>query len=105
MNVEAARGLNPILKGRYSSVYTKFTFFNHQSELDLTIDNEGSSGVYSSPPFPLTSVNLLRLDYQVTLTQVVKICLSAVDLRIYFHQPNVGDSRIRSVSCKFGTRG
>lgn len=71
VNVEAARGLNPILKGRYSSVYTKFTFFNHQSELDLTIDNEGSSGVYSSPPFPLTSVNLLRLDYQVTLTQVV----------------------------------
>ena len=81
MNIEAARGLNPILKGRYSSVYTKFTFFNHQSELDLTIDNEDSSGVYSSPPFSLTSVNLLRLDYQVTLTQVVKICLSAADLR------------------------
>lgn len=71
VGIEAARGLNPILKGRYSSIYTKFSFFNHQSELDLTVDSEDSSGVYNSPHFPLTSVNLLRLDYQATLTQMV----------------------------------
>ena len=81
VSVGGARGLSPSLRGRYTTVYTRFGV--PPILLQACANGSGSDsgyqqqqqqrqhGEHRSTHFELTSVNHLPLDYRVTLTQTV----------------------------------